>query len=210
MVRQVKICGVRDRSGFDACLVARPDYVGFNFAPASRRRVDPATVSGWIGASPDDAPVAVGVFVDQPAGDVMRIARSSGVAVIQLHGDEPPAYCSALGGFAIWKAVSGPDVTLGRLREYAAWCDTLIVDGRRPGSGESWDHARVRSWLDEEGCIEGVPVFVAGGLGPDLVAEVLVATGAAGADVASGVETNGVVDADKVAAFVAAVRGVRG
>lgn len=207
MGRIVKICGVRDQRGVDACLEHRPDYVGFNFAPSSRRRVDPDQAGEWVRRLGEDGPVPVGVFRDQAAGDVMRIGRRSGVRVIQLHGSESPAFCSALGGFELWKALVGPEIDEEVVRSYAQWCDAVIVDGREPGSGEPWDHGSVRDWLDDEGCVDGVPVLVAGGLDPENVARALRASGAAGADAASGVEVDGEVDPKRVGRFVAAVRG---
>lgn len=203
----VKVCGVRTAEDLVACVESGADYVGFNFAPESKRRIDPGLAAELVARLPEDGPVAVGVFRDQPAGDVMRIAKRAGVAVVQLHGDESPAFCSALGGFDLWKALSGPEVSRETMARYAMWCDALLVDGREPGSGNAWDFARVAPLLDDDGTFDGAPVFVAGGLTPDNVAAALAASHAAGADVASGVETDGVMDPKRVAAFVAAARG---
>lgn len=211
MATTVKVCGVRDRVGLDACVEAGADFVGFNFAPGSARRVDVDVARELVAAIPDGGPVAVGVFADQMPGDVMRIARAVGIEVVQLHGSESPAYCSAIGGFRVWKAVRQPGMDRATLEAFAAWCDGLVVDGRDAGSGEAWDYGRLRPLLDDDGTVTGAPVLVAGGLTSDTVADALRRSGAAGADVASGVERGEagarVVDPTKVAAFVAAARG---
>jgi phosphoribosylanthranilate isomerase len=53
-----------------------------------------------------------------------------------------------------------------------------------------------------------VPVFLAGGLGPDNVAEAVAAVGPFALDVCSGVRTAGALDEDKLARFVAAIAAV--
>ena len=53
-----------------------------------------------------------------------------------------------------------------------------------------------------------VPLWLAGGLRPDNVAEAIRRVGPFGVDVCSGVRTDGALDRDKLARFVAAVREV--
>ena len=165
MAPSVKICGLRTPADVDACVAAGVDYVGFNFAPESARRVDAEVARALIARLPSDGPIPVGVFRNQTANAVMRNARAAGVHVVQLHGAEPPPFCSAIGEFDIWKALVGDEVSEAELRAYASVCDGLLVDGRSPGSGAAWDYARVAPWL-EGGEFDGLPVWVAGGLTP--------------------------------------------
>ncbi len=201
MATLVKICGVRDPAGMRACVEARVDLVGLNFAPRSRRRIEPDIARDLAATLPDDGPETVGVFADQRAGDVMRIARHVGLPWVQLHGDEPPGYCAAIGGATrLIKAFTAEQVRAGTHRDYAGLIDMALVDGRVAGSGQPWDFAAIADNEFE------VPVLVAGGLDPDNVADALLASRADGADVASGVETKGEQDPERIAAFVAAVR----
>ena len=50
------------------------------------------------------------------------------------------------------------------------------------------------------------PYFLAGGLDPDNIADAIAALHPYGVDVSSGIETDGVKDESKMAAFVAAAR----
>ena len=47
---RVKICGIRSVDVALACAGAGADFLGYNFAPVSRRRTDPSTASRAIEA----------------------------------------------------------------------------------------------------------------------------------------------------------------
>ncbi len=210
---KVKICGVRDAAGLRACLQTNVDAIGFNFVPSSARYIAPADARALLDAADffaldaDARPKVVAVFRDQRVGSVTRMASALGADVVQLHGDEPPAYCAAVAGaYEVWKALSGPDVGVEDLRAYADWADALLIDGRTPGAGEGWDWAPMSAWLTD-GCLDGLPVWLAGGLSEANVEAALRSSGAFGADVASGVETDGVMDPERVLLFARAARG---
>ena len=66
------------------------------------------------------------------------------------------------------------------------------------GTGRSFDWKLVRK-ADR-------PYFLAGGLDPELVGEAIMALAPYAVDVSSGIETGGLKDPEKMAAFVRAVR----
>ena len=66
------------------------------------------------------------------------------------------------------------------------------------GTGKTFDRSLVQSVQR--------PYFLAGGLDPDNVADAIAALHPYGVDVSSGIETDGVKDESKMAAFVAAAR----
>ena len=91
-----------------------------------------------------------------------------------------------------------------RIRGYPA--DAVLLDASVPGmlggSGVTWDHG----WL--AGVDLGVPMILAGGLGPANVAAAIARTRPWAVDTASGVESApGLKDAASMQAFVHAVRG---
>ena len=116
---RIKICGIRSVDVALACAGAGADFLGFNFAPVSRRRTDPATASRAIEAlktggprlareaaldhlqatshTPHSStPFAVGIFVNQSAREIDDIARECGLDIVQLSGTETPEECEAI------------------------------------------------------------------------------------------------------------------
>ena len=92
MVR-IKICGITNKR--DALLAAESGAhaVGFVFA-ASPRRIDPAAAREIVKILPPFIS-KVGVFVNEDSELVKEVADLCGLDLLQLHGDESPAYCSA-------------------------------------------------------------------------------------------------------------------
>lgn len=88
--------------------------------------------------------------------------------------------------------------------------DALLLDSGNPALQvkELGGTGRVHDWsISRRICSDaGVPVFLAGGLRPENVAEALAVTGATGVDLCSGVRSNGSLDAAKLHRFVEAVR----
>ncbi len=72
-----------------------PDYVGFVFAPGSRRRVNPETAAR-LKAELDPRILAVGVFVDAPVEQVVQLLDNGTIDVVQLHGHEDETYLASL------------------------------------------------------------------------------------------------------------------
>jgi phosphoribosylanthranilate isomerase len=95
-VTLVKICGVTNLEDALACVEAGADMLGFNFYPRSPRYVAPGAARRITDGLPASI-TSVGVFVNEESpGRVEELAARAGVAAVQLHGDEPAAYCRAL------------------------------------------------------------------------------------------------------------------
>ncbi len=197
----VKICGITRLE--DALAAARlgADQVGFNFWSRSRRYIAPEAAAAIVAALPP-AVLPVGVLVDPTPAELDRVIRISGVRTIQLHGDEPPALCAAA-PVPVVKGIRVRDAhSLAALAAYEV--SAFLLDSATPGyggSGTSFDWA-----LAAEAAAE-VPIWLAGGLTPDNVAEAVRRVRPRGVDVASGVESSpGRKDAGLVRAFVGAAR----
>lgn len=94
----------------------------------------------------------------------------------------------------------------------AKQADALLLDSGNPRLQikELGGTGRVHDWsISRRICADaGVPVFLAGGLRPENVADALARTGATGVDICSGVRTNGSLDPEKLLRFVEAAGGV--
>jgi phosphoribosylanthranilate isomerase len=218
---QLKICGLLP--GDDLSFASHPavTHVGFVFVEGSRRRVAPDEARALIQQLPPTAR-AVGVFVNQPVEQVERTVTEAGLAVAQLHGSESPDDCRRLreGGVAVWKAIAvprdrpDPQQIAETMVRYGADVDALLLDAAPPkgagdvagGHGVAWDWTVLSKVVDLLGDIPLPPLWVAGGLHPGNVRELLRCFSPAGVDVSSGVEVNGRKSAAKIREMIEAVR----
>lgn len=199
---RVKVCGVTRAEDARLAVELGASAVGFVFWPDSPRATTPAAVRAIVGQLPAFV-ASVGVFVNQPADEVLEIAGRAGIGVIQLHGDENPADYAGH-GFQIVKAVAVDDAfTPSRLDLVPAEA-TVLLDAhdpvRRGGTGRTID------WSLAASAARRRPVILSGGLTPGNVQEALRRVRPHALDVASGVESApGIKDSSRLRAFFAAV-----
>ena len=196
----VKICGVRTAGDIAVCDACGVDAVGLVFASGSPRELDPADAIDLVATMPPGLE-PIGLFVE-PEIELVEVWPGTW---IQLHGEESPERVTSIAaetGHRIIKAIPfEPEAC--RVWDEHPDVEILLVDGPRGGSGQGFDHAELASILPGL----STPVVVAGGLGPETVAEAVDAIRPFGVDVSSGVEsTRGVKDHDRIRAFVAAAR----
>ena len=193
---RIKLCGVRTVDDALLCAEAGADEIGVIFAARSKRRIDLATAQAIRAALPKALPL-VGVFLDTPLDEVLRIVREAGLQAAQLHG----AWPAAEAWVPLYAALQVSDLASLQPRPGAA---RILLDGPAGGSGKSfaWSlaaPARARF---------AAPLFIAGGLTPENVAQAIAEARPDGVDVASGIEnTEGYKDRARVRAFVRAARG---
>ena len=203
MVR-VKICGVTNLADALSAVEAGADALGFNFWRGSKRHVEPSEARRIIARLPASV-LAVGVFVNEEAGEVARVADEAKLGAVQLHGDESEDFCRALEGRQVIKALRvredfEPEEAT-RYEASAVLLDTFCAT-ERGGTGRSFDWSvarRVRALVPR--------LYLAGGLTPETVADAVREVEPYAVDVCSGVELEpGRKDAARVRAFVAAAR----
>ena len=195
---KVKICGITSHADAQVALAAGADMLGFIFYPPSPRSVTPTQAQAIIADLPAGFP-AVGVFVNESVDTVTRIARTSGVQMLQLHGTESPAMCRQLS----WPVVKAfrftAEVQPEMMGQYAV--EAFLIEGFHAtlygGGGVRADWQRVAA-LHHYGRL-----ILAGGLTPDNVQEAIRIVQPYAVDVCSGVETvPGTKDWGKVQAFI--------
>jgi len=204
---RVKLCGITRHE--DAELAASLDAwaIGFILWPGSKRAADPGVAAG-IARTMRRRLELVGVFVNPTLDEVVRAAEGIGLTHIQLHGDEGPAFCTAVAertGARVIKAVrvaSGADIQAAARFHSDLLLLDAAVDGAWGGTGETFDWALAAQRHSH------LPLILSGGLTPENVADGIAAVRPWAVDVASGVESEpGIKDPAKVEAFVAAVQG---
>ncbi len=196
---RVKICGTT--SLHDALLAAEAgaDAVGLIFAPVSQRLV-PAALAREISLALGPAVGRVGVFMNQPLGEVLRLAEAARVSAVQLHGPVSSLELSEICGYyPVLRVLRPQDLAQAGQREWPG-AVTLMLDAPHPGSGQPLDWAALAPEVPGG-------TWLAGGLGPLNVAQAMRALRPAGVDAVSALEQRpGVKDPALVRGFVAAVR----
>jgi phosphoribosylanthranilate isomerase len=202
---KVKICGVTNVGDSLAAADAGADMIGLMFYERSPRHIPLSTAAEIARALPPHV-VSVGVFVNPSTETVQRAIVECGVSLLQFHGDEPPDFCAQFGVMSL-KAFRIRDAeSLAALPGYQT--DAWLLDAFSPdalgGTGEkfNWELASEAKKL-------GRPIFLAGGLTPENVAEAVRRVQPFAVDVSSGVESApGKKDPAKVQAFIAAAKSL--
>ncbi len=209
---KIKICGITDVSYAQAAIEAGTDLIGVVFAP-SPRQVNYEKAREIVAAVKKHYVSVAGVFVNMPAETVNTVAYACELDWVQLSGDESWEYCQEIKKPLIKAVHIPPDwgerELLAHLedgqqldRPPVYLLDTL-VENKYGGTG------KVFAWEIARGAVAKFPVIIAGGLDPENVGQVIADLRPWGVDVSSGVESEGVKDANKIKAFVQAARSAQ-
>ncbi len=201
---KIKLCGMTRSQDILAANDCLPDYIGFVFAPGRRqisfrRAYELRTLL-------HSRIQAVGVFVNTPRQEIIRLYDEGIIDFAQLHGDETEQYIADLRkntACPIIKAVRVNSVGVVREAEKLP-CDFLLldtyVDGTYGGSGQTFDHSLIPPLSK--------PFFLAGGITAANIVQAMRANPYA-LDVSSGIETDGSKDENKMAELTRLVKGYR-
>jgi phosphoribosylanthranilate isomerase len=146
------------------------------------------------------------VFVEPPPELVVSAIRECDLTMLQFHGAEEPEFCRQFGVMTM-KAFRIRNLdSLDPVEDYDA--DAILLDsfvaGKAGGTGQTFNWS-----LAFEARRFGRPIFLAGGLTPENVADAVRAARPFAVDVSSGVEeAPGKKDHGKMKAFISAVRAV--
>jgi phosphoribosylanthranilate isomerase len=207
---KVKICGLTSLHDAELAVELGAWALGMIFYDGSPRRCAPAEAER-IAAALRRKVELCGVFVNAPLDRVVAECERCALSMLQLHGDEGPAFCAEAArrtGARVIKAaqVSGP----GDVRDVERFhVDFHLLDARaraqsrrglRGGTGETFDWALIGARRSK------VPLILSGGLRAENVAEAIAQTAPYAVDTASGTESApGRKDPAKLRAFFASV-----
>ena len=179
------------------------DALGFIFYEKSPRYVSPETAMRVIRHLPDDIS-RVGVFVNHDSHAVREIYDFCGLDLIQLHGDESPAYCSELPQSILIKAISpASEEDLGIVKQYGV--KAIIIDARE--SGLYGGTGKRCNWELAAKLKEMHPLVLSGGLNTSNILQAIRTVSPDAVDVNSGVELSpGKKDPKKVQSIIEIVR----
>ena len=195
---KIKFCGLSRLCDVDWANVLEVDYIGFVFAPQSRRYITDRQAKQLKSRLNPDI-TAVGVFVDEKPEIIANLLKKNIIEAVQLHGNEDKCYIEKLHHlvkapiiktFCIHKA---DDI----LEAEQSNADYILFD-TGAGTGKTFDWDLIKKVTR--------PYFLAGGLNVENVNEAVDKLLPWAVDVSSGIETSGKKDKEKMTAFVNAVR----
>ena len=195
---KVKVCGMTSLKDALVAVEGGADAVGFIFYKKSPRSVTMKTVREIVLELPPFVDT-VGVFVDETAEQINKIADYCNLDIIQLHGDESPTFCKKIRRKVI-KAFRIKDMQsvkkISNFQVSGFLLDTFS-EKLHGGTGKVFD------WNLALPAKKFGPVIMAGGLTPNNVQQAVRQIRPYGVDVCSGVESEpGIKDHKKVRAFL--------
>ena len=199
---KVKICGMTQLKDALFAVEQGVDAVGFIFYKKSPRAVTMKTVREIITKLPPLVDT-VGVFVNESAERLNKIADYCGLDLVQLHGEESPAFCRKIHRRVI-KAFRIKDLqSIKQLEKFpvSGFLLDTFSDDLHGGTGKTFD------WNLALPAKKIGPVILAGGLTPSNIRQAVRRVRPYGVDVCSGVEkSSGIKDLEKVRAFLKNIR----
>lgn len=195
---KVKMCGLSRMEDIEYANEVLPEFIGFVFAPKSRRYVSFEQAKKLHGEL-DYRIAAVGVFVDEDIENIVRLVKDEVIDMVQLHGSEDNAYIAKLREMAevpiiqAFKIIDSYDAESAVLSD----ADFVLLDSGM-GTGKTFDWSLIKSI--------NRPYFLAGGISPENAAQAVERFSPYAVDASSSLETDGVKDLSKMTALARAVR----
>ena len=181
----VKICGITDHEDASIAVELGAGALGFIFAH-SPRQITPQKARDIIRAMPPFVKT-VGVFVDEGPAAIKEMIHYCGLDLVQLHGDESPDLCCDLMPYTIKALRIKDEASLRTSRIYHGKVRALLLDtyskDKAGGSGRTFDWQlaiKIKKL--------GIPIILAGGLGPSNINDAVSTVRPYAVDVNSGVE----------------------
>ena len=202
MKPRIKICGLTRIEDLQAAIDAGADAIGLVFYPPSPRYVDLQTAATLASAVPPFVTI-VGLFVNAEPQVVRETLAAIPIHLLQFHGDEDESYCRQFDRPYMKAARVKPGVDLVQYAATFPSAQAILLDAFVDGYGGG---GKVFDWSLVPAAL-GKPVVLSGGLDAGNVGDAVRRVRPAAVDVSSGVEAaKGIKDAEKIKAFVAAVR----
>lgn len=213
MRTRIKVCCIASREEAAVAVAAGADAIGL----VGRMPSGPGPIA-------DDLIAAIAVQVPPPVSSFLLTSEvtadaiaahvdATGPTTVQIVSHIDPAQSARLAMLrpALRRVqvihVEGPGA-IDLIPLYAPHVQAFLLDSGRPLAAELGGTGRTHDWAISAAFVRAspLPVFLAGGLTPGNVGEAIAQVRPFGVDLCSGIRTNGLLDAGKLHAFMAAVR----
>ncbi len=198
---KIKLCGLTRLYDIQAANICKPDYIGFVFAPKSKRYINPEQAKKLKSELLPDI-LSVGVFVNEDIVKIAELLNNGVIDIAQLHGDESNEYIKKLRTLTdktIIKAFSIKS-EIDIIQAQNSLADYILLDTGNGGTGT------VFNWKLAKDIKR--PYFLAGGLNLENIKTAVDTLNPFAVDVSSGIETDGFKDKAKMVEFVKIIREI--
>jgi phosphoribosylanthranilate isomerase len=213
MRTRIKICCIASIEEARLAIAVGADALGFvGVRTPSPRAITDARIAEIVATVPP--PVATFLLTSEASADAisaqLRLTRTNTVQILRPLPPDELARLAALE--PVVRRVQVVHVegreTFDRIPACAPHVDAFLLDSGRPEAGEFGGTGRPHDWLVSAAFVRAspLPVFLAGGLSPANVHQAVTQVRPFGVDLCTGIRSDGRLDRDKLAAFVAAVR----
>lgn len=190
---KVKICGITNLADAELAAGLGAWALGMIFYAGSPRRCSMAEAQEIVATLRRRVELC-GVFVNAPLEDIVHDSEELGLTLVQLHGDEGPAFCAEVRRRTGARVIKAAQIAgSGDVRDLKRFhVDFHLLDARskavarqgmRGGTGETFDWGLLRARRSN------VPLILSGGLTGENVAEAIAVTHPYAVDSASGTES---------------------
>ncbi len=196
---KIKLCGLFRPCDIDIANQLKPDYIGFVFAPKSKRYLSAQTAS-QLKKQLHPSIKAVGVFVEEMPSVIAELLNCDIIDLAQLHGKNASSTILQLRTLTEKPLIQAFQIETEEEIQAAnlSPADYILLDSKFSGSGTVFDW-NLLSKITR-------PYFLAGGLTAQNVSDAVKMFHPYAVDVSSGIETDGYKDKNKMTAFVQAVK----
>lgn len=206
---KLKFCGFKTLEDIEKAKFLNIDALGFIHYPRSKRFVDVATIQQFTELIPDTKEKVV-IVVNPEIATLYDLITRTGITAIQLHGDESLEIINYIKQLApklkIIKALPANDVeTLQQaIQYYKQAIDLFIIDTPSTDYGGT---GKVYDWTILE-TLKDINYLIAGGMNLENIKKLeRLQLSHIGYDIASGIETNGNKDSNKMNEIIEFVKG---
>ncbi len=196
---KIKFCGLKSSADIEYANILMPEYIGFVFAPGSKRYITPATAL-TLKNNLNKNITSVGVFANETTEKVAELLNNGIIDIAQLHGNEDEEYVKKLRMLSRKPIIRAFRISCKAdiIEAEKSEADFVLLDSKKGGSGISFDWNLVKDVKRD--------FFLAGGLNTDNVRNAIEEVHPYAADVSSGIEENGVKNFEKMKLFAETVR----
>ncbi|MEK9727511.1 MAG: phosphoribosylanthranilate isomerase [Candidatus Margulisiibacteriota bacterium] len=202
---KIKFCGITNQNDAKNAVALNVDAIGLIFYKHSPRYISPEKVEEFI----FDIPAfihTVGVFVDEDYDTIIEIANRCKLSTIQLHGNEPPSFCTQFHLPTIKAIQVKTEDDIQKIPQYKGCVNGILLDTKveniHGGTGKTFDWGLALAAKEYD-----APLILSGGINEENIGKAVKMVNPYGIDICSGIEKEpGLKDYNKMKKIIEGIK----